>query len=119
MRQWNDADLLSAYANRQSEEAFGVLVERYIALVHSAALRQVQNPHLAEEVTQAAFTILAQKARRLSGRTVLSGWLCRTAHFVARNAQKTEFRRQYRETEAHMQSLNNETEAAVWQQFAP
>jgi len=119
MRQWNDAELLSAYANRQSEEAFGVLVERYVALVYSAALRQVQNPHLAEEVTQAAFTILAQKARRLNGRTVLSGWLCRTAHFVARNALKTEFRRQYRETEAHMQSLNDEPEAEIWQRFAP
>jgi RNA polymerase sigma factor (sigma-70 family) len=119
MRQWNDADLLSAYANRQSEEAFGVLVERYIALVHSAAWRQVHNPHLAEEVTQAAFTILAQKARGLNQRTVLSGWLCRTAHFVARNALKTEFRRQYRETEALMQSLVNEPEDDVWQQFAP
>jgi len=119
MRQWNDADLLSAYANRQSEEAFGVLVERYVALVYSAALRQVQNPHLAEEVTQAAFTILAQKARGLNKRMVVSGWLCRTAHFVARNALKTEFRRQYRETEAHMQSLNDEPEAEVWQRFAP
>jgi len=119
MRQWNDAELLSAYANRQSEEAFGVLVERYVALVYSAALRQVQSPSLAEEVTQAAFTILAQKARGLNQRTVLSGWLCRTAHFVARNALKAEFRRQYRETEAHMQSLNNEPEAAIWQQFAP
>ena len=119
MRQWNDADLLSAYANRQSEEAFGVLVERYVALVYSAALRQVQNPHLAEEVTQAAFTILAQKARGLNKRMVISGWLCRTAHFVARNALKAEFRRQYRETEAHMQSLNDEPEAEVWQRFAP
>jgi RNA polymerase sigma factor (sigma-70 family) len=119
MRQWNDAELLSAYANRQSQEAFGVLVERYVPLVHSAALRQVQNPHLAEEVTQAAFTILAQKARGLNQRTVLSGWLCRTAHFVARNALKTEFRRQYREKEALMQSLVNEPEDDVWQQFAP
>jgi len=119
MRQWNDADLLSAYANRQSEEAFGVLVERYVALVYSAALRQVQNPHLAEEVTQAAFTILAQKARGLNKRMVISGWLCRTAHFVARNALKAEFRRQYRETEAHMQSLNDEPEAEIWQRFAP
>ena len=119
MRQWNDAELLAAYANRQSEEAFGVLVERYVALVHSAARRQVQNPHLAEEVTQAAFTILAQKARGLNQRTVLSGWLCRTAHFVARNALKAEFRRQYREKEALMQSLVNEPEDDVWQQFAP
>ncbi len=119
MHEWDDAQLLFAYANRQSEEAFGVLVERHIGLVYSAALRQVQNPHLAEEVTQAAFTILAQKARQLKERTVLSGWLCRTAHFVARNALKAEFRRQYREKEALMQSLINQPEEDAWRQLAP
>ena len=119
MRQWNDAELLSAYANRQSEEAFGVLVERYVALVYSAALRQVQKSHLAEEVVQATFIILAQKARRLDGRTILSGWLCRTAHFVARNTLKAEFRRHYREQEAHMQSLINESAPEAWRQLAP
>src|SRR5215469_922262 len=107
MRQWNDADLLSAYANQQSEEAFGLLVERYIALVYSAALRLVQKPHVAEEVTQVTFTILAQKARQLCARTTLSGWLCCTAHLVARNALKSELRRHYREQEAYMQSLGN------------
>jgi len=119
MRQWNDTDLLSAYADRQSEEAFGVLVERYVALVYSAALRQVQKSHLAEEVAQATFIILAQKARRLDGRTILSGWLCRTAHFVARNTLKAEFRRHYREQEAHMQSLINEPAPEAWRQLAP
>ena len=119
MRQWNDSELLSAYADRQSEEAFGVLVERYVALVYSAALRQVQKSHLAAEVAQATFIILAQKARRLNGRTVLSGWLCRTAHFVARNTLKAEFRRHYREQEAHMQSLINEPAPEVWRQLAP
>lgn len=119
MRQLNDAELLSAYANRQSEEAFGVLVERHVALVYCAALRQVQNPHLAEEATQATFTILAQKARQLDTRATLSGWLCLTAHFVARNALKAEFRRHYREQEALMHSLTNEHDADVWQQFAP
>ena len=119
MRLWNDADLLSAYADRQSEEAFGELVERYVALVYSAALRQVQKSHLAEEVAQATFIILAQKARRLNGRTILSGWLCRTAHFVARNTLKAEFRRHYREQEAQMQSLINEPAPETWRQLAP
>jgi DNA-directed RNA polymerase specialized sigma24 family protein len=95
MHQRNDAELLSAYTDRQSEAAFGLLLERHVALVYSAALRQVQNPQLAEEVTQATFVILAQKARRLNERAVLSGWLCRTAHFVARNALKAEIRRHF------------------------
>jgi RNA polymerase sigma factor (sigma-70 family) len=119
MHEWNDAALLSAYANQQSEEAFGLLVERYIALVYSAALRQVQKPYLAEEVTQATFTILAQKARQLGARTTLSGWLCCTAHLVARNASKSELRRHYREQEAYMQSLVNEPEPETWRQLAP
>lgn len=119
MHEWDDARLLSAYVNRQSEEAFGVLVNRYVALVYSAAARQVQNPQLAEEVTSAAFILLAQKAATLQQRTILSGWLCRTVHFVARNALKAERRRQTRESEAHMQSLTNLPDPEVWRQFAP
>src|SRR5438477_13049757 len=119
MRQLDDAELLSAYASQHSEEAFSVLVERYVALVYSAAWRQVQNPHLAQEVTQAVFIILARKSAALSQRAVLSGWLCRTAHLVARNALKTEHRRQQREQEAHMQSLLNEPDADAWAQLAP
>src|ERR1041385_640854 len=119
MRQLDDAELLSAYASQHSEEAFSVLAERYVALVYSAAWRQVQNPHLAQEVTQAVFIILASKAAALSQRTVLSGWLCRTAHLVACNALKTEHRRQHREQEAHMQSLLNQPGADAWAQMAP
>lgn len=119
MDQWNDAELLSAYVNGQSEAAFEALVERYVALVYSAALRQVHNPQLAQEVTQAVFFLLAQKARRLSERTVLSGWLCHAAYYVARNAVKAELRRQFREKEAYMQSLVDQPEMEAWQQFAP
>ena len=119
MDQWNDAELLSAYVNRQSEAAFEVLVERYVALVYSAARRQAYNPQLAEEVTQAVFILLAQKARRLNRRTPLSGWLCRAVYYVARNALKAEFRRQFREKEVYMQSLANPPEMDAWQQFAP
>ena len=120
MRQWNDAELLSAYATRHSEEAFEVLVERHLSLVYSAAWRQVQNLHLAEEVTQAVFLILSEKAGTLSERAVLAGWLCRTTYFVARNARKAESRRLHREQEAHMQSLVNEPDAGdAWRQLAP
>ena len=112
----SDAELLADYATRRSEAAFARLVERYVALVHSAARRQVSDPQLAEEITQAVFIILARKAGSLTRQTVLAGWLCRTAHFAARDALKAERRRRHREQlAAHMDT----TPDAAWQQLAP
>jgi RNA polymerase sigma factor (sigma-70 family) len=119
MRLWDDAELLAAYVTQRSEEAFAVLVERHVALVYSSALRQVRTPHLAEEITQAVFIILAQKAGRLQQETLLAGWLCRTARFTACTALKAEHRRHQREQEAHMNSLLHENELDVWPQIAP
>ena len=79
----DDLALLREYAERHSEAAFTELVSRRVGFVYSAALRQVGDPQLAEEVTQAVFIILAQKAAKISDRTVLTGWLFKTTRFTA------------------------------------
>ena len=66
MQDLDDLTLLREYALRDSEAAFAELVSRRVGFVYSAALRQVRDPHLAEEITQAVFIILAQKAGRIS-----------------------------------------------------
>jgi DNA-directed RNA polymerase specialized sigma24 family protein len=66
MQAMDDITLLREYAAHGSETAFRELVSRRVGFVYSAALRQVRNPHLAEEITQAVFIILAQKAGRIS-----------------------------------------------------
>jgi len=119
MRLLDDAELLAAYVTEHSEEAFATLVERHVSLVYSSALRQVRDPHLAEEITQAVFIILARKAGNLRKETILAGWLCRTARYAACNILKAEYRRHHREQEAHMNSILNEPEPNVWPQIAP
>ena len=115
----DDLPLLREYARRNSEDAFAALVSRHVNLVYSVAMRQVRDPSQAEEITQAVFIILARKAGSLGDKTVLSGWLCRTARYVAANAQKTQYRRQQREHTAH--ALMNEETAPdeAWTQIAP
>ena len=115
----DDMALLREYARHSSEEAFAALVSRHVNLVHSVALRSVRDPHLAEEIAQAVFIILARKAGSLGDQTILAGWLCRTARYASANALKVQRRRQHREQEAHMQSILNEPESDAWTQVAP
>ena len=117
----DDLTLLQEYARRNSEEAFAALVSRHVNLVYSVALRQVRDPHLAEEITQAVFIILARKAGSLGPKTILPGWLCRTARYASANALTVQRRRQRREQEAHMQSILNEPDPQpdAWIQIAP
>ena len=116
MQPLDDAALLTAYATHNSEEAFAELVRRYVALVYSAALRQVREPQLAEEVTQAVFILLARKARAVSRHPTLSGWLCRVTYFVSRDALRNDRRRLYRERVAAQMETSADTN---WMQIAP
>lgn len=114
----DDWQLLQDYAERGSEAAFGALVSRHVNRVYSAALRQVNDPHQAEDVTQAVFILLARKARRLSRRGVLGGWLFRTTRFVASEARRGDRRRHRREQEAFaMEQLS--TPDQTWTRLGP
>src|SRR5258708_3708200 len=109
MTELSDAELLARFARNNSETAFSTLVQRYLNLVYSIALRQTGNPHAAEEITQAVFIILASKASSLGRNTVLPGWLYNAARLTALNWQRAEARRVRREQEAFKQTTLEES----------
>lgn len=113
-----DLELLGEYARGQSEAAFTALVERHTGLVYSAALRQVRDPQLAEEITQAVFIVLAKKAHKLRPKVSLVGWLYRAARFAAMDALKSQRRRQQRERRAAQMQTDSDNDPA-WEQIGP
>ncbi|HLX73047.1 MAG TPA: sigma-70 family RNA polymerase sigma factor [Verrucomicrobiae bacterium] len=115
----DDNTLLREYVENDSEQAFAALVARHVDKVYSVALRQTRNPLQAEEITQVVFVILARKARSLSKRVILSGWLYQAARLTAVTFVRSEIRRFQREKEAQMQTLSSENETDVWTQMAP
>ena len=95
-----DSQLLYDYVEHRSEAAFAQLVSRHIDLVYAAARRQVRDTHLAEDVTQAVFIVLARKAHRVRNGAVLTAWLLSSARYAAGNVITSESRRRHHETEA-------------------
>jgi RNA polymerase sigma factor (sigma-70 family) len=119
MHQLDDGTLLRQFVENHSDEAFAALVTSHVNLVYSVALRYVGNPHDTEEITQAVFIILAKRAARLREVKALSSWLFQTTRLTANNFVRSEIRRHRREQEAHMESILNESETAVWLRIAP
>src|SRR5882672_11106263 len=123
MRVMDDWELLQAYAKNRSDGVFAEIVQRHLDWVYSAALRQVGNPHLAQDVAQAVFVLLAHKAGSLRHGTILTGWLFRTTRFVATRALRTELRRKVREETASAMMPTTTTTPddndILWTQLAP
>jgi RNA polymerase sigma factor (sigma-70 family) len=97
-----DTELLRRYVDEKSQAAFTELVQRYVGLVYSVALRRVGgDTHLAEDVAQMVFTDLARKADGLRSRETLGGWLYLGAHAASAAVVRSEQRRKAREFSAH------------------
>src|SRR5262245_24315173 len=117
----NDSSLLAVFVEAGDERAFRELVDRHVDLVYSAARRQVRDAHLAEDVTQAVFAVLARKARSVRNGAALPAWLIATTNFVSRDVIRSESRRRKRETQAAEmmnQTLDDPT-PPDWQEIAP
>ncbi len=113
-----DLQLLARYTRLHAKDAFAEIVRRHLDLVHSAALRQVRSPQLAEEVAQSAFIALARNADGLKPDTLLTAWLCQVTRRTAIDVVRREARRQLREQIASEMNALNAT-AADWTHIEP
>jgi RNA polymerase sigma factor (sigma-70 family) len=117
-----DRQLLEQYRERKSQEAFGELVRRHIGWVRSAALRQVRDAHLADDVAQAVFLALARQAHRLHDGAALSTWLFQVTRYAASAALRGESRRRRHERNAAMLSTQRDEASSMtpqqWEQLS-
>ncbi|MCX6924489.1 MAG: sigma-70 family RNA polymerase sigma factor [Verrucomicrobia bacterium] len=122
MRTMTDNQLLEVWAERRSDPAFSELVRRYLDVVHSAALRQVGDAPLADDVAQAVFQVLARKAGSLRHTPALGGWLYRTTRLIAICTIRSDARRRRYEQEAAVMNPTPhalDSEESTWTQVAP
>ena len=113
-----DLQLLTRYACKRTEDAFAEIVRRHVDLVHSAAFRQVRSSELAEEVAQAVFIELAQRAGQLPSDTVVGAWLYNQTRRRAIDMVRREAGRRLREqTAQELQAMN--TTADDWTHVEP
>src|SRR5882724_520856 len=128
MQAMDDLELLREYAANHSETAFEELVSRRVGFVYSSALRQARDPNLAGEITQVVFIILAQKAGRISGKTILTGWLFKTTRFAALAQMRADAKLQRQKKEFQMQTEIQPTAAdkvgqasslSIWDELSP
>jgi len=115
----DDHQLLRDYVERQSEAAFAELVARHVNLVYGTARRVVGDSAAAQDVVQAVFIHLAQKAWTVRDGRALPGWLYRAAYRTALDAVRGEQRRRQRETAAMKLAEINASEDATWEKLAP
>jgi RNA polymerase sigma factor (sigma-70 family) len=127
----SDRELLQQFVGTGSQDAFARVVAMHVDMVHTAAARMVRrggrDAHLAEDVTQAVFILLAKRAPQLKPNVILAGWLYEATRLSASVALRAQRRRQRHEAAAaveaqRMRGQSDQTSsdaASTWQQMEP
>ncbi len=95
-----DAELLDRFARANDEDAFATLVARHGPMVHGVCRRALRDAGAAEDVAQAAFLVLARKAKSIRRPESLPAWLHRTARLLSLKYRQADARRRKRETQS-------------------
>jgi RNA polymerase sigma factor (sigma-70 family) len=93
-RDLSDGELLKRFVEQKEEAAITILVQRHGPLVLGVCQRVLGDAHAAEDAFQATFMVLVRRARGISRRQPLGGWLFAVAQRIAMKARaRTALRR--------------------------
>ncbi len=88
-----DRQLLERFVAQRDEAAFALLVQRHGPRVLRICRRVLHDEHAAEDMFQATFLVLAQKAAEVAWHESIGGWLGAAAYRLARHAHGAAQRR--------------------------
>ncbi|HLN27387.1 MAG TPA: sigma-70 family RNA polymerase sigma factor [Gemmataceae bacterium] len=94
---FTDAQLLERFLHARDAGAFTSLVHRHGAMVLAVAVRVLNDEHEAEDVFQAAFLVLARRARSIRRKKALGAWLYQVAYHLAIRARAEKAQRRVQE----------------------
>src|SRR6516225_1239601 len=84
----SDEQLLADFLARRSDEAFAALIGRHGPMVLNVCRRILHDAHAAEDVFQATFLVLADRAGAIHRRASLAGFLHGVAYRLAVRARR-------------------------------
>jgi RNA polymerase sigma factor (sigma-70 family) len=93
----SDQELLRRFTDQRDDDAFTVLVRRHGPMVLGVALRVLCHHQDAEDICQATFLILAQKANSVAWQDSVANWLYGVAYRLALQTRDAGNRRSARE----------------------
>jgi len=114
----DDQRLLQLYVSTHSREALDQLIRRHLDLVYSSARRQVRDEHLAQDVTQSVFLVLAKKAHTIRRGVAVAGWLLAVTRCASLDARRRRSRREKYERAA-MRNESQDITPEDWSEISP
>ncbi len=113
-----DGDLLRTFLGWNEQTAFEALVRRHGPMVLRVCRRTLGNTDDAEDVLQATFLVLAQKAASIRKLESLASWLHGVAYRMATDARKAAARRHKYESRVKSTTQpQNPAASAAWQEL--
>jgi RNA polymerase sigma factor (sigma-70 family) len=112
----DDHELLDAFAARQDQAAFAVLVRRHGTMVLNVCRRVLHHEQDAEDAFQATFLVLVAKAPSFHRKTTLTDFLHGVAYHLALKARREAARRQRRDTRARIPACVDAAAELSWRE---